>query len=463
MPTKPKEYDVVVVGAGTAGSACALFMAQSGQRVALIEKQPLARAGAHWINGVPTWMFVQAGLAVPESPEDHGTARTFVLTGKSERDRLVISPSPIMSVNIELLVMRLHRLARRAGVEFFDRVTIKDLQCENGRPHSLSVERRSKQNSPSQLTFKARLFVDASGLAGALRKLVPALDSHCPPVPSEHLCTAAQEICRVKDRAGAADFLEKHDLGPGDNYSRIGVDGGFSTSTIMLGEDLETVDLLTGGIADGKHASGPELMQQLKAAQPWIGRRIFGGAGLVPLRRAYDRLCSPGLALIGDSACQVFSTHGSGTGAGLLAARWLAEAVAGSDDPGQESGLLVYQATYQREFGSVCAAYDVFRRYAQGLSSAAIDNLLSSGILSVDNYRAGLDQTMPSPKMTDISISLRGIARVPRLAELVPLFIRMSAIYALYRRYPRLMQPKPGYSRALQKLAGKPKELEGPV
>ncbi|MBW1810392.1 MAG: NAD(P)/FAD-dependent oxidoreductase [Deltaproteobacteria bacterium] len=460
MPKKPKEYDVVVVGAGTAGSACALFMAQSGYRVALIEKRPLTQAGAHWINGVPSWMFLQAGLTIPEPPEDHGTARTFVLTGKNEKDRLVISPSPIMSVNVELLVARLHKLARRAGVELFDRVFIKDLRLNSGRPVSLTTERRLKQGRPSQLTFKARLFVDASGLAGALRKLVPPLSRHCPAVGSQHLCSAAQEICAVKDRAGAAAFLEKHDLGPADNYSRIGVDGGFSTLTIMLGANLETVDLLTGGIADGNHLSGPELMQQLKEAQPWIGQRIFGGAGLVPLRRAYDRLVAPGLALVGDCACQVFSAHGSGTGAGLLAARALTEAVAGHDDPGHELSLLTYQANYQREFGAVCAACDVFRRYAQSLSCTDIESLLSSGIMSADIYRAGLDQAIPLPKMTDILIALRGIARVPRLAELVPLFARMSAIFALYRRFPRLKQPAQSYTRVLQQLAGKPAESE---
>jgi flavin-dependent dehydrogenase len=53
MSPERRSFDAVVVGAGTAGSAFALFLALAGLRVALVESRPLGEAGAHWVNGVP--------------------------------------------------------------------------------------------------------------------------------------------------------------------------------------------------------------------------------------------------------------------------------------------------------------------------------------------------------------------------------------------------------------------------
>ena len=57
--------DVVVVGAGTAGAAAAAFCAERGLKTICVERAPLDRAGAAWVNGVPAWAFSRAGLAQP--------------------------------------------------------------------------------------------------------------------------------------------------------------------------------------------------------------------------------------------------------------------------------------------------------------------------------------------------------------------------------------------------------------
>ena len=122
MPPTRKDFDAVVVGAGTAGAAAALNLSRIGLQVALLERRPLEEAGARWVNFVPHWMFDRAQISAPAVPENRGMARAFVLTGKYLRSRLTIEPSPVMGVDVRLLVQRLHKLARQKGVQIFDRV-----------------------------------------------------------------------------------------------------------------------------------------------------------------------------------------------------------------------------------------------------------------------------------------------------------------------------------------------------
>jgi len=400
MPQSRKEFDAVVIGAGSAGSACSLFLTRAGLRVALLESRPLEQAGARWVNGVPAWMFEQAGLATPAPPESRGEAPAFVVTDAALHSRLRVEPSPVTTVDMPRLCARLHRLCNDAGVEIFDRFHTQSLKTLDARPVSLAGEVRTTARSARGMIFKAALFVDAS------------------------------------DRAGAEEFLSRNRLRPGEVLAATGVDGGFSTSSLQLDADLETVDLLTGSIAGPGQRGGPALMGELKNSRPWIGRRISGGSGLVPLRRPYDRLVAPGIALVGDAACQVFPAHGSGTGSGLLAARALSNAVAGKLDPGSLDALWTYQADWQRGFGSLCAAYDVFRRYSQSLDGDELAGLLGSGILGAASFKAGLDQVMPRQSFAELSVSLRELARAPGMWGLVPQLVRMGAARALYRRYP---------------------------
>ena len=140
----------------------------------------------------------------------------------------------------------------------------------------------------------------------------------------------------------------------------------------------------------------------MRAASPWIGEPIFGGQGAIPLRRPYDRLVAPGLALLGDAACQVFSMHGSGIAMGLVGARLLSEAVAASDDPGDLRSLWHYQVNFQRDWGGLLAAYDLVRRAVQALPVADVETMLEMGVIDSKGFRGGLEQRLPTPSATSI-------------------------------------------------------------
>jgi len=53
-------FDVVIVGAGTAGASAAYQFARRGRRVALVDAKAFDASGARWVNGVAPWMFAPA-------------------------------------------------------------------------------------------------------------------------------------------------------------------------------------------------------------------------------------------------------------------------------------------------------------------------------------------------------------------------------------------------------------------
>ena len=65
----------------------------------------------------------------------------------------------------------------------------------------------------------------------------------------------------------------------------------------------------------------------------------FGGQRAIPLGRPHDTLASDRVALVGDAARQVFSAHGSGIGAGMVAARMLVDAIVRGAGPAEYAVL----------------------------------------------------------------------------------------------------------------------------
>ena len=461
MPRHQTEFDVVVVGAGTAGAAAAAFQAESGRRVALVEARAFQEGGARWINAVPAWMFDRAGVAQPAGEERHGVFGTASFRSPLDKAAVDIDQVPVWDVDMRALGDRLRRRALEAGVTVFDHARPLAVEHLDDRPVALELSLDGPNRSPRSLRLTASLFVDATGIAGALRTRVDAFKRWCPAIAPTDTCTAASGYHRIRDRDGARRFLDRHRIAPGRTLCWMGPEGGFSSVIVSVDEAVETVSFVIGTIADGRHLTGPELMKRTVDAYPWVGERLFGGGGLIPLRRPFDRFTTTGAALVGDAGCQVFSTHGSGIGNGMIAARLLADATADAADPGDPGVLWRYQAGYQRERGAHSAPFDVFRRLSQTWTPEDVEGLLATEVLSPALWSEGILQRFAPLDVDAIRRGLRAALRGPRVvAGVAPHVARMVAVQGLYRVYPR--EPNPGrlglWSRAVAHLFGDPVE-----
>jgi flavin-dependent dehydrogenase len=314
----------------------------------------------------------------------------------------------VLDVDMRLLVARLQALAREAGARFVESVRVRGFD--------------DRQLATSHGPCRARYFVDASGLAGARLLSQRRL-------PAQDVCVAAQSVRRVTDASAARAFFLKRGAEPGETLCFTSVAGGYSIVNAHL--DGDGVSILTGSIPALGVPSGRALLSDFANKHDWIGEEIFGGARALPLGRARDHLAYDDVALLGDAALQIFSAHGSGIGAGMVAARKLADVIAAGRP------LHDYSVAWHRELGPCFAAYDVFRRFSQTLTREEVETLVTSGLMSPAMARPALAQNMPpsrpSALLGRVPSALRAPALALRLASVAP---RMAAAWLASRRYP---------------------------
>ncbi len=408
---RDRSYDLIVCGAGSAGAALATMAQKDGRRVLVLERRMLDRAGAAWVNDVPGWMFDEAGIERPSGSELHASAAITLVAGfDDDAPRVSARPEDFMGVDMRGLVGRLQESAMRAGAVLL------------GGEHVRSLDHREDEVIVSTGTarYRAPFFVDASGLAGAeaLGKL------HGTP---RDLCAAAQEVHRIRDARAADAFFERYAAREGDVTVFTGIAGGYSIINVRRHEDR--VFVLTGSIPADGHPSGKALLDRFVDERSWIGERVFGGARVIPLSYARPIVARGRMAALGDAASQVFSAHGSGTGAGLVAARMLADALRTGD-------LAGYQHAWQKRWGLLFATHDLFRRLSQSLEPDELRALISEGILSERALDAALAQRFP-PLDASMLRAGRALSRRPALARrFASMGARVVRLAALYARHP---------------------------
>ncbi len=422
------KFDVIVIGAGTAGAASAAFCAREGLRVLCVDAAPLERAGARWLNGVPRWCFDEAGIDRPRGQELRGEGEPFHVVAGWGPTRIIVKSEELQEVDMRGLVSRLQDLAWDRGAMLRGRTRVRELEV---------LDDRVQVRVGGEL-MEAPVRVDASGLGGLGLAPTPRPDR-------VDLCTAAQQVRRVRDVPAARAWFRDNGAEPGDTLCFTGVAGGYSIVNVRLHRD--ELSILTGSIPALGYPSGVRLLERFVEQQSWAGEKIFGGARAIPLRLPYTRLDYGPIALIGDSACQVFSMHGSGVGAQLVAARHLARALA------EGRGPWGYNVDWQRKRGGHMAASYLFACFSRSMNVDELAQAMDSGLLQPHLAAPGLEQRPVRPSPLDMPALARATARAPDLvSRIVPVLARMGVAQALYLSYPRDPTQLPTWRRGLEKI-----------
>ena len=220
---------------------------------------------------------------------------------------------------------------------------------------------------------------------------------------------------------------------PGETLCFTGVAGGFSVVNVRLEEELDEPGLaiLTGSIPGLGHESGVQLLERFVAEHPWVGERILGGARPIPLETPVPRLDHGRILRIGDAARQVYSAHGSGIAAQLVAARLYAERLVAGDTPWQVN------VAWQRRCGGELAAATAFARFSRDLGTARLAQVMRSGLMPASASLQSLLQRPMRPSVVDLPRMAVGAILNPAIVrEMVPILNRMTSIRRLAKKYP---------------------------
>lgn len=428
---------MLVIGAGTAGAAAARALARAGLSVVCVDKGPVDRAGARWVNGVPAWCYEAGGLGAPTAAELRGEGGAFHMVAGWGPTRLTLQAEGLLEIDMRALVHRLQREATAAGARFVgDCPVLAWALSDDGA----TVE-------TAQGRWRARWVVDAAGLRGSQGLARPV-----EPVPRTELCVAAQQVREVSDIDGARAFLDEHCVREHEALVFTGIAGGYSIVNVRVALDGPAgpeVSLLTGSIPGLGHRSGPVLLDDFVAAQPWIGPRRFGGSGAIPLVAPLAALCDGPVVRLGDAGRQVFAAHGSGIGAQLVAAAELAAVLGGGGSAWD------WNVAWQRQWGGLFCSSVVFARYSRSVGPDQLARLLLSGLLSAGLAEKGLSQRPMRPDLGDVLGILAAAPRAPGLlAELAPVVLRMQRVDLHHRAYPHSRSGLARWARHRDRLIG---------
>jgi digeranylgeranylglycerophospholipid reductase len=327
-----RDYDILVVGAGPAGSAAAMTAAGLGARVLVAERRE--------VIGVP----VRCAEYIPRAllGELPFRDRTFVVQSVKAMRTLLPdggvreTKAPGLVIRRDLFDQRLAECARVNGAEV--RTGVRVLSHENG-------EVALKLSRGGMAQIRPRVIIGADGphstvggwMGVRLPRMIPGIQVRVPLAgPMDHT-----DVCFHPNIFGA--------------YGWVFPRGDEANAGLALAGDLPrgslktTLDWFVGRLVhEGKIRGAPR-------------KGMFGWIPAAPL----DRLVQGNMMLAGDAAGHAHPITGAGISnailAGRLAGKWAVEAVR----TGDLSALQGYEGELREELGETLKRGDQRRRFLE--------------------------------------------------------------------------------------------------
>jgi len=164
-------YDVIVVGAGTAGSYFAKKMAQAGYSVLVIDAHSNEMLGQRLdIFHIDEDYFEKHGVPKPkEGDADYVSKFDKVYSHSAFGNYPKITDYPFIVMKLPLFLQRLKSWAEESGVEYSLQTKFLDLVYEDNKIAGIKAEVQGKTK-----IIKSRLVADCSGIQATVRtKLLP--------------------------------------------------------------------------------------------------------------------------------------------------------------------------------------------------------------------------------------------------------------------------------------------------
>jgi digeranylgeranylglycerophospholipid reductase len=377
-------YDVVVVGAGTAGCYAAATVSRAGYDVVILERKTADEAG-HIACGDAIKGAGSFPEAIPKSQIEPAFSNTDVDHGRFE----IPSEDTVLDIPVpgELAVLDRWKYgnllidgAEQRGVDFHYNTVVKDVQQDNGRVTGVKAITNGNggtgnENTDSAkgdtTTYEAEIVIDAAGALSILQDKSDFSDATFDTnVNYSQFCSAYREIVEVDEPVEWDDALVFKPTERSAGYlwyfprtpTEINVGLGFQ----MNEEPMKLVQDLKNDLQARPEFAGAQVKDKLGAA--------------LPTRRPYDSAVAPGFLAVGDAAGHINPTTGGGIAgaayAGMYAGEQAVEAIETADVG--ESTLWRYNEQVMDHFGARYAALDVYNIFVTAYSLDDLTALLAA-------------------------------------------------------------------------------------
>jgi electron-transferring-flavoprotein dehydrogenase len=361
------EYDVAIVGAGTAGCYAGATIADAGYDVVIVERKDEREAG-HIACGDALKGADKFPESIPKADIEDSFTNTDVDHGQFE----IPSENAVLDIPVpgELAVIDRHEYGRRiiegaerAGAEFHYDTVVRDVrQDDDGRVDGFEAVSDGEGRS-----YEAEVVLDGAGALSLLQDKADFEESTFDTnVRYSQFASAYREIIEVDEPVEWSDALvfkpTKRSAGYLWYFPRTPTEINVGLGFQMNEEPMKLVADLREDISNRPELKNATVTDKLGAA--------------LPTRRPYDSAVAPGYMAIGDAAAHVNPISGGGIAGAAYAGQYAGEQAVEAIEDGDvgEDALWRYNERVMDHYGSRYAALDIYNIFATAYD---LDDLLA--------------------------------------------------------------------------------------
>ncbi|MCU4716720.1 geranylgeranyl reductase family protein [Halapricum hydrolyticum] len=365
-----QQFDVIVVGGGTAGAFAAATVAREGLDVVLLERKSEAEAGhiacGDAIKGASTFPDVidRERLRAESFTNEEIQRALFELPGGEQIEYSFGDQSGAILDRKRYGEVLLEE-ADRAGATIHYDTLVQDVIQNEGVVEGVVATRNG-----SQRRYEAPVTIDAAGALSILQDKADLSDATFDTnVDYTHFCSAYREILHVDEPVEYDDalvFKPTEELGYLWYFPRTGTEINVGLGFQMTEEPMQLVEALR-----------QDLLTRPEFETATVEDK-FGAA--LPTRRPYDSAVAPGFLAAGDAAAHVNPTTGGGIPGAAKAGHWAGEIAIDAviEESVGEEALWAYNHRIQADFGKRFAAMDLYNIFGTAHSIDELTDVVAS-------------------------------------------------------------------------------------
>ena len=426
-----EKYDVIVVGAGTAGCLAAKTIAENGLKVCLVEKKAREEIGEKICGdalGEHHLKFL--GLEKPTGGELEAKIDGIKIYSPDENTVFTIADKDFIGylLNRRLFGQWLLEKATDKGALLQDNMNFRSPIFDKGAVVGITAK-NMKTGKVAEL--RSKVVVDASGYFGRVRKQLPPEMGIDRDIANQDVEACYREIRQLKQETENTRFCEiylNQKASPG-GYIWIFPKGG------------ARVNVGLGICMRGNYPNPKQQLYDTVFKKPIFDGSLVltGGSWFDPVRRPLDNMVSNGVMLVGDAASLVNPIHGGGIGpsmlSGYFAGQQIIEAL-GKGEPTKEA-LWGYNKKYIDTYGKKQGALDIFKMFLLSCSDADLNYGMNEKLMTEDDVlKAGMGDDFHLNITETAKRVFKGLRRVGFLNRLRLTVSMMRGLSAHYNTYP---------------------------
>ncbi|MHB1686521.1 MAG: geranylgeranyl reductase family protein [Ignavibacteriaceae bacterium] len=336
------DYDIIVVGAGPAGSMAARFAAEKGVSVLMLEKDrdvgyPVRCGEAISKAGVEE--FIQ-----PDEKWIAAHINKFSLISPDGTEAVIEFKDAGYVLERRIFDYELAKTAAKAGAEILTRAYVNGLLIEDGKVTGVKYEHRGEQKE-----LKAKIVIGADGVESRIGRwagLKTFVDFR------NMECCVQITASNINVNGDTLYFYFGEKVAPG-GYFWI----------FPKGNNAANIGLGVNGMV-GKKKSALSFLNNFMENNFPDAPVLTSIAGGVPSTITLEKISAPGIMLVGDAAHQVNPLSGGGIASGMIGGSIAGKIAAEAIKMKKLDHILTYDKAWRNRLGK---RHEIFEKIKNGI------------------------------------------------------------------------------------------------